>query len=205
MIDGTDALSELEQRMRDVLLQLAMISQGRTASWNSGGGGEGEHDDAVVNAVIRGLGRDEDPVGHYARRWDAADSDDERELVFHQAAKQLGALRGEGGSVAAHAAPAETLEELHARILDVGEGWEAQAVADHFRCGVTTVRKARAAAGRETERGTLPINGRALSREERAAAIQRLAAQGMNATQIARSLDGVSYSTVLRELGTKAR
>jgi transposase len=191
--------------MHEVLVQLSLLSQGRTASWNSGGGGEGEHDDAIVNAVDRGLGRDEDPAGHYARRWDAAESAEERERVFDQAVGHLRSQAGAEAGAAGHAAPVESEEELHARIVDVGEGWTARSVADHFRCGIRIVWRARKAAGRDIELGKRPRRGGELSREERDAEIERLARdEDMSGLQIAEALQ-VSYSTVLRVLGTKRR
>jgi transposase len=99
----------------------------------------------------------------------------------------------------------ESEEELHARIVDVGEGWEARAVADHFRCSIRIVQKARGAAGRELDYGKRPRPGGELARDERDAEIERLAHdEDMSGLQVARALS-ISYSTVLRVLGTKRR
>jgi hypothetical protein len=192
--------SELDARMRDVLLQLALISQGRTASYNSSGGSEVDYTPITFNAAgdVVPISRDQAPHEHFARLYDAAESDDARQRVCDQAAKLLDDIRRSSGDPGR----AETRQQLFARIVAAGEGWPAQDVANRMRCGVTLVRKAREEAGRETETGQLLRNGRELTPEQRQAEIERLMADGLSARQVARALR-LSYSTVLRALGAK--
>lgn len=184
-------MDELEIRMREVLLQLAMVSNGRTASWAPSGGGESD--------AIPTLGQDDAPHLHFARRWDAARDQPERERILQQAQERLKHERRSSGD----RTKVESKAERDARIVDRCEGLTAQEAAIWARCGVTDVRKAREAAGRETEKGYRPRNGHELDPEARQAEIRRLADdEHMPARQIAQHLE-LSYSTVLRELGTK--
>lgn len=191
---------DLDARMRDVLLQLALISQGRTASYNSSGGAEVDYTPIAFTAAgdVVPLSRDQAPHEYYARAYDRAETEEARERVYKAAAQLLDDLRrssGDPGRV-------ETKQQLFARIVNDGAGWHAQDVANRMRCGVTLVRKAREEAGRETETGRPLRNGRELTHDERHAEIERLLADGLSARQVARALR-LSYSTVLRDIGTK--
>lgn len=197
-------MNDLEHRMRDVLRELALLAQGRTTSYNSSGGG-GDADYTPISFDREGepigLGRDDDPVGHYTRLWNRAEDDDRRQFVYHLAHAHLERQRG-GEQQLGPAGPWESIDELKERIVADGEGWSARDVANRFRCGIKLVWTAREEAGRETEFGRVPRNGHALEPDERDAEIRRMADEGTPARQIAHALE-LSYSTVLRSLGTK--
>lgn len=184
-------MDEVELRFREVLLQLALLSNGRTASWEpSGGGGDS----------TPMLGPEDAPHEYFAKRWDRATSYFEREKILRAAEERLKherRSRGDRGRV-------ESKADRDARIIEYGEGLPAREVANWARCGIKDVWNAREEAGRDTDRGRKPRNGRALENGERRAEIQRLAEdEQMPARQIANALE-LSYSTVLRELGQKA-
>lgn len=175
---------ELETRMRDVLLQLALTSNGRTSAYDSSGGGTPDY--VLVDDKGRGkLGAGDAPHLHYAAEWDAASDDETRAQVLDAAKDTLEHIRR------SHADPkaAETKQERDARIVEKGRGWPAREVANHVRCGVTDVHKARAAAGLDIEYGEKRVNGRALTRDERNAEILRLHRLGMNPFQISTAMN----------------
>jgi ATP/maltotriose-dependent transcriptional regulator MalT len=185
-------LEEVERRMREVLLALAMTSNGRTASFNSSGGSEPDYTPT--------LGRGDAPHLFFAAAWDAAEGDDARRRRLLQDAqetlKHLLRSSGDPGRV-------ESKADRDARIVEHGEGVAARDVATRFRCGIRDVWNARHEAGRDIELGRRPRNGRELPADARRAEVHRLAADGVSARQIAVSLQ-LSESTVRRDLGTKA-
>lgn len=179
-------------RMRDVLLQLALTSNGRTASWDASGSSEADYTPA--------LGVGDAPELYFAAEWDAADSDARREQLLEQASGVLKDIRQSSGDPTR----VESRADRDARIVEHGEGLPAREVANTFRCGITDVWRAREEDGRETDYGRRPRNGHELSTDERQAEVERLAGEeGMRARQIANAL-GLSYSTVLRALQRKA-
>ena len=183
---------ELEARMRAALLALAMTSNGRTTSYNPGGGGERDY--ALVDDRGRGrLGAGDAPQLEYAARWDRAVDDVARLALVEEAEHEL-------EQIVKSRAPApkaswETAEQLAARIVAEGAGWPAKEAAIAFRTGVTDVWRARKAAGRDVEYGQPLVNGRALSREQLRVEILRLADQGMSTRVIADAL-GVARGSI---------
>jgi hypothetical protein len=176
--------------MGEVLLQLALTSNGRTAAYDSSGGGEADYVLVDDNGRAR-LDPADAPHLLYAAAWDAAGDDEERRQVLEEAKDTLDRIRR------SHADPtvAETKEERDRRIIKEGKGWPASEVAIHIRCGVTDVHKARAAAGLDVEFGEQKVNGRALTREQRNAEILHMTQKGMNPFQIAEAL-GIPRSSV---------
>jgi hypothetical protein len=146
-------VDELEIRMREVLLQLALTSNGRTSSFNSSGGSQ--HDYTPT------LGAGDAPHLHFAKLWDAAQDDGRRRTILRDAKDVLKTLRQSRGD----RTRVESEKELFTRIVNRGEGIGAQELATRMRCGVTLVRKARAEEGRETEYGRAPRNGHELLRQ----------------------------------------
>jgi hypothetical protein len=127
--------------MREVLLQLALTSNGRTASYDSSGGGQADHTPS--------LGFGDAPALHFARLWDEADDDDARARVLEQAQEALQHVRKSSGDPTR----VESKAQRDARIIEQGQGIEARDVAVWARCGVTDVRKAREAASRDPDYG----------------------------------------------------
>jgi hypothetical protein len=183
--------------MRDVLLRLALTSQGRTAAYDSSGGGT---DDWVL---VDDNGRARLPAGdaphlRYAVMWDAAEDDEQRRAVLYAAKEELDQILKSKGDRTRE----ETVADRNKRIVSYGRGISAREVAVWARCGITDVWNARREAGLETEFGAEAINGREMTPRERDAEIQRLTRLGMNATQVAHALR-ISASTVRRALGLK--
>lgn len=177
-------MHELETRMQDVLLQLALTSNGRTSSYDSSGGGTPDHVLVDDNGRAK-LGRGDAPHLHYADEWNAAVDDEERAAVLKAATDELDRIRRSR----ANPHVAESKEERDRRIIKHGKGWPARDVANAIRCGITDVHKARQAAGLDIEYGQQHVNGRALSRDERNGEILRLTKLGMNPFQIASALN----------------
>lgn len=188
----------LQTRMRDVLLQLALTSNGRTVSYDASA--TGTIDWTLVDDQGRGkLGIDDAPHLTFAKLWDRAQDDQQRQAVLKDATDVLAKIRRSSGDPSKE----ETLQDRDQRIVTNGEGLPAREVAVWARCGVRDVQRARRADGRDTELGHRTRDSHDLNSEQRTAEITRLSIEhNMNARQIAHSL-GVSYSTVLRSLGRK--
>jgi predicted XRE-type DNA-binding protein len=176
--------------MRDVLLQLAMCAAGRTASYDSSGGGDPDY--VLVDEHGRAkLGAGDAPHLHYAAEWDAASDDERRAAVLDEAKKTLDSIRRSQADPTA----IEPKDARDRRIVKEGEGWPAREVAISMRCGIRDVWRAREAAGRDVEFGELKRNGRELTREELNAEILRLHRKHMSGREIADAL-GIARSSV---------
>lgn len=189
--------------MRAAILALAMTSNGRTTAYNPSGGGGGATDWALVDDRGRGrLAVGDAPQLEYAARWDGAVDDVERQAIVEDAEQELERI------TKAPRAPAtrwETGEELAARIIRDGAGFNRRDVAIAMRTSERTVAAARAAAGVDPELGQpiARVEDQHLSGDRRQRRVRELDARGVSAAGIARAL-GVSRSTVLRDLGRKA-
>jgi hypothetical protein len=183
--------------MRQVLLALALTSATSAARMDAdSGGGSARHYEHVVLAGA--LGPDEDGAPHlyFAELYDLAVDDDGRARVFRQAKDALEAIwRSKGDPT-----KTETREELHARIVEHGEGWPRLEVARWARTSETVVAQARRDAGRDEELGRPTVDFGELTAEERRAQVRTRASRGMNAKEIARALR-LPYITVRRDLG----
>lgn len=190
--------------MREVLIALALVSNARTAVWDGGGSGcthgdVGERDYALVDDRGRGrLAPDDAPDLRYRGLWLAAVTDLQRAGVLRLARAELKAITRSRGD--------RTREESKAdrdrRIVAEGAGLPAGDVAVWARCGVRDVHRAREAAGRDAQFGWPLQDVRELAPVERVAEVERLHGSGLSARQIERAT-GLSYSTVLRDLGRK--
>jgi hypothetical protein len=177
--------------MREVLLQLELITNGRTASFEASGSSDPDWTPT--------LSPDDAPHLYYRARWNAAGDDPERQQrCLDEARRTLLELRHSRGDRRAQ----ETKAERDKRIIDHFEGVDAHEVAIRMRCLLRDVWAARDAAGRDRDRGWRPRTGPRLKTEARRAEVERLAAGGMTAAQIAFTL-GVHYDTVRRDLGRK--
>jgi len=205
-------VDELDRKMRGVLTQLELTSNGRTATYNSSGGGEEQ--------PIPRLNSHDAPHLHFAELYARANDLIERERVIERAAAALKEARRR-----AEPPPAgswESAEQRDARILEkAGGDWEAIEVAVWARCGLRAVTQVWEANDFDGSNGR-PLQPRATSSngsspprpgptlqprggmDEQAcrAEVQRLAAEGRPARQIA-MLVGISSSTVRRYLGRK--
>jgi DNA-binding CsgD family transcriptional regulator len=177
--------------MRALLLELALTSNGRTSSWDVSSAGERDH--------TPHLGRGDAPELELAAAYEAAADDDARRAAIQGATETLDRIRRSRATTVV----GETKTERDARIVRDGEGERARDVAIAIRCGIRDVWAARAANGRDTEFGRPCLNGGSLTRRERQARVLELTGDGMSARAVAGAL-GVSYATVLRDLGRKA-
>lgn len=184
--------------MRQVLLALALTTNAPAAKMDadSGGGSVRYYSDTLLAGT---LGPGDAPHLFYAELYAAAATDDERARVFDEAKKTLEAIlrsRGDPTKV-------ETREQLHARIVEHGEGWPKLEVARWARTSEYVVARARRDAGRDEEFGRPAVDFSELKPEDRRSQVRTRAARGMNAKEIARSMN-LPYITVRRDLGRSA-
>lgn len=190
-------MDELETRMREVLLALALTSNGRTATFDSSGGGTPDY--VLVDDKGRGkLSRGDAPQLYYRAEWERALDRSAQEAVLDAAQRELDHIRHSQADRDAD----ESKEDRDRRIVKDGRGLPAQEVAVSVRCGIKDVWNARRAAGVDTEFGLESRNGRQMNGAEREDEIKRLTNNGMSAAQVAQAL-GLSASTVRRALGLK--
>jgi hypothetical protein len=198
----------LDQRMRDILAQLELISHGSTANWSpTGRSRSGSHG--------RPPGDERPPHIYWRERWERAVRDDEEwtieamltnceEVVTHRrkvitsAQTELDSLRKRPEVKV----QGETGEELEKRIVRDGEGEPVDRVALAMRCTPTFVRKARLKAGRSVVTGKAPKDAvvEAADQHDRA---RTLAEDGHTERQIA-WLTGLPKTTLRRILGRAA-
>lgn len=178
--------------MRQVLLELAMTSSGRTTSYDSRGQ-SGTPDYVPVDGRGRArLGLGDAPHLTFFKRWNHAGDDDARAAVLEAARAELEQIRR---APTRPPAVVESKKARDARITREGAGWPAREVAIAFRTGVGTVRNARKAAGLDLEYGLPLSNGRELSADERRAEILRLHGEGLSPHRIAVTL-GLPRSSI---------
>jgi hypothetical protein len=187
---------DLDGQMREVLIQLALTSNGNTAKMDSNGGG-GHYADALL---VGWLDPHDAPHAHYLDMYMRQEDDDGRRAILERAKDTLDGIRfsrAHGGEL-----ETETIDDLYDRIVTLGVGWSCEEVAVALRTTTSIVRKARVARGRDQsngrpleKRGRLPVG-------ERRTLVSNLSAAGRDAREVSRLL-GVSYSTVLRDLGKK--
>jgi hypothetical protein len=155
------AREALDAQMRQVLAELAMVSNGRITAYNSAGGGD--NDDSVLPPT----GDDSPPHLHWARRYGEpfhsctqdcghrerpATDDDERQAVLEEARDDLQkARRGERLAVADLDDP----ETARADLLRSTRGWKPEDVERHHfsHPPARLVRRNRQAAGLNVETG----------------------------------------------------
>lgn len=183
-------MDEIESRMREVLLQLELVTNGRTASFDVAGSSDPDWTPA--------LSAHDAPHLHYAARWNAATTDEQRQRCLDDARRELLELRHSRGNRRAE----ESKADRDKRIVEHFEGIDAHEVAIRVRCGLRDVWHAREQAGRDIAKGRRPRNGHELTADARRVEVQRLDEEGLSARQIAFSL-GVHYDTVRRDLGRK--
>jgi hypothetical protein len=183
----------LETAMRQLLLDLALTSNGRSGSY-AGSSTGGDHADVVPT-----LGLFDAPHLYFAREWDQAVDDAERAVVVQRARDTLDEIRR---SPSPEPLVVENAEERARRIVKYGVGLEPYQVAISAKCTPTFVRHARVAAGRDPEKGRLLKRWRDMTPPEREVMLAELQADGLSGRAIAEAL-GTSYSTIARALGWK--
>lgn len=161
----------LDERMRQVLAELELVSHGTTAKWNTAGGGE--------NDALLPPGEPDPPHLFYRDRYQVAEGDDQRTRVLDAA---IEALEGHRKSRRIEVQE-ETASEFNRRARRlIADGWTVEEVALHTRSTPTRVRRALAAKDDESD-----------------GVIHRLHAEGRSVRYIAMRT-GIAKSTVHRIL-----
>lgn len=120
----------LDAEMRQVLAELALTSHGTTASWNSGGGGDGS---------VSPPGESEPPHETYAADYTEAVDDAGRARVLAAARAELVRIKRRDATFVRE----ETVAELDERIIEkLDQRWTVAEVAISLRCTETRVRRA---------------------------------------------------------------
>lgn len=178
---------DLDREMRQVLIEMTLVSYGTTQSWDSsGGGGDGD-------GIPSGGGTLFD---HWLSVYERQSSDRGRALVVESAQDALDQWRG---TTAVHPIVATMSDGdlLRDRVLNEGKGWPAKVVADALRCTVTFVRKTRLLAGQDENGNT--IEQALADADDLRSRVKALAGKNLSNRQIA-MLAGTSARTVNRIL-----
>lgn len=188
--------------MREVLADLELVShvpasnyepKGRSRGGGPEMGGNRPPGDKGATYFARAYGL---PFSEPTPKYPGCIHDSQREHVIDNARRELAHLRGHTPRPNPRE---ETAAELDARIVEEGEGFDAEEVAVRFRTGVLRVRKARERAGREPKTG-LAVRVERMDTQRRRKETRRLRTEeNLPITSIARIL-GVDKATVSRDL-----
>jgi hypothetical protein len=177
--------------MRQVLLELALTTNGRSGGYGGRSSG-GDHESAAPT-----LGLFDAPQEHWARKWDQAEDEVERIVVLQRARDELAEIRRGAPPLVATGEPWHITKT---RIVTNGIGVSAREISIVVDCSANMVREARIEAGREPELGLMPRKWREMTEREREQALTELRDLGLSGNDIATALS-CSLSTVARALG----
>jgi hypothetical protein len=176
----TETIESVQAAAAPVLLRLALVSHAPTARLGSIGSGSNS-----AHESHRPPGDSTPDAEYFRTRLDNAESlSDALEAYLQARACLAGILRRTMATVTG-----ETAAELGERIVEDGEGWEAEDVALALRCTPTFVRKSRLSLGRDPETGYSAPDG-----DPMAVALE-LRERGRSLRTIAR-LTGIPRSTL---------
>ena len=185
VLDVRERQRELDKEMRAVIVRLQLVSQVAARAYG-GGGGMGGHPSSKP------------PAGEAHPEWErlladynVALDDAGRTRVLERAKQALGAWRRSHGAIVA----AVNLDTL---VVEDGEGYDAEMVAQRYGLTAAHVRRIRQRAGRRPDDGSNP-DAKRLPREQRRAEARRMREKGMSTRQIAAVL-GVGQSTIVEDL-----
>lgn len=141
----------LDQQMHQVLLELMLVSNGTTQSWNPSGGPSGtQARPGQGHPEGRPAGGDQPPHDYYARQYDLQETDEGRREIIKDARNHLRFLAGQYE----RNTTGETPEQHRARLLVETAGWSPEDVErSAWRTSAQLVRKWRTADGRWPETG----------------------------------------------------
>lgn len=176
-----------DHEMRGILLRLELLSHGATQAWNPSGGQSGEPDDRIITILLI---HDTPPHIHYRNLYEQQQTHADRETIITQARDEL---KHWTGHTPRPRIEGKTLVEL---ILEDGEGWEPEIVAQRFGVDPGFVRRKRMVAGYDTETGkaSSPTITEPADRLERAKDLRQ---RGLSTRQIALIL-GCHQTQVMR-------
>jgi hypothetical protein len=181
-------LTTIPKAVRQLLAELELLSHGSTTAWNPAGGGSAADDAGIPH------GERNPPHVQLRARYLEARDDAGRDRAVEAMRTTLRGRRGPGADRVA--ATGETRAEEDARILQSGEGFDADEVARRFACTPTRVRRLRLTDGRDAERGHHAAEHAGDDDAQRARSMR---ARGMSERQIALAL-GRHRTTVTRWL-----
>jgi hypothetical protein len=173
---------QLDREMRDVLIRLSLVSQMPAHAYGAGGGHP---------SSCEPTGNSRPTYERLRSDYEHATSNAERQRVLDRAKAEL----APGKHAISQSIEALSLDEI---IIEDGEGYDAEQVAQRFGLAVPHVRRIRQRAGRRPDNGTNPDSER-LPREQRRSEAHRMRAKGMTQRQISRIL-GVSQALVAGDL-----
>lgn len=176
--------------MAAILLRLEMVSHGSTQAWNASGGHSGEPDDRMVALIA---GRVSFPHLAWRDEYEGQSSVLGREEVIAGATRDLEAWTK-------RTLPQVEGKSLAAIIVEDGEGFDAQIVAQRFNVDAALVRRFRMRANRGTEDGREVVPSGSEDRPSRAREFRRA---GLSTRQIAAIL-GCHQTQVMRWVRDRA-
>lgn len=180
----------LEREIRQVLIDLELISHGSISAYNSSGGGHGENEHAIPP------GENRPPHLYWRECFSDTNDETHRRTLLKAAQAELSTLRRrpKPTTEAQIMSDKEIMEE---RILREGSGWTASEVARTFRCSIGFVRKTRLHNARDTETGAALLD---LTMSDRQVMVLRLASvEKLSQKQIAERM-GISQQRVCQLL-----
>jgi hypothetical protein len=190
-ISDFDPLRERQdRRMRQLLLELELVSHGTITAYNSSGGSA-----ASVKALPPG--ESSPPHLRYRTAYNEAADDRRRWEVISEARVELESITRRLPTAPRGLSDAEVLIE---RVLEL-ESWSANTVAMSLRCATRVVRRIRTDAGRDGETGKV-LDLTAVDRADLAARMQD--EHKLNQAEVAKRM-GISQQTVSRLLRTRPR
>ena len=181
-----------DREMAQIIAHLSLLSYGSTTAWNASGT-TGKPGSRILHVAMLGEVAHE----HYRDQYNSAATDHARDEIITDARRHLHAeLKMRKVKVRE-----ETWAQLRERIVKEGEGWSASDVASALKTMERMVRKARVEMGHDPDTGLQSIALMAGARKLRARELVEM--EGCSARTAAFKL-GVSYKTVLRDLGRAA-
>jgi hypothetical protein len=174
----------LDREMRDVLIRLSLLSQMPARAYGAGGAGH--------PSSCEPTGSSHPPYERLRSDYERATSNAERQRVIAQAKAEL----APGKTVIDPSIKADVgLDQI---IVEDGEGYDAQMVAERYGLAAAHVRRIRQRAERRPDNGA-KLDAERLPTDRRRAEARRMRLKGMTTRQIAAVL-GVKQPTIVEDL-----
>jgi hypothetical protein len=180
---------ELDAKMRAVALRLQLASQVSARSYGGTGGG---HPDSKPPDGVFGCRPEWEGL---LEKYNAALSDTGREAVIRRAEKELSSWHRASSGVVA-------VVSIEALVIEDGEGYDAQMVAERYGLNANHVRRIRQRAERRADNG-VRLDAERLPTDKRRLEARRMREKGMSTRQIATCL-GVKQPTIVEDLRVAA-
>lgn len=148
---------ELTAEEREVLARLELLAHGSTQRFDPTGSSDSDNLPHGISSEGNGPRLSEFPHLHWRDRILGARNDYSRRKALESAQEELQGWRRQ--AVRAANTPAESWDDLAARVVDEGRGWSVREVANHCRCSERQVVRARLNAGVSVDSGAPSVNG----------------------------------------------